>query len=134
VLFGAINKDQSASAPAVWQNELYWLLVVAVGLLATHVARMQSAETWLGLISPFVATVGDVFMAISGNTSHIAGAPVVAAHDAANREKSLEAPVGRAGRGYGRSAAAPRSRVDERLIFLLRLTAKRGHRYRQPQD
>jgi len=64
-LFGAINKEQSTSAPAVWQNELYWLLVVAVVLLATHIARMQSAETWLGLISPFVATAGDVFMAVA---------------------------------------------------------------------
>jgi len=61
-LFAAINKEQSTSA---WQNELYWLLVVAVVLLATHIARMQSAETWLGLISPFVATAGDVFMAVA---------------------------------------------------------------------
>jgi len=67
-LFGAINKERSASAPAIWQNELYWLLVVAVVLLATHVARMQSVETWLGLISPFVATAGDVLMAIALGT------------------------------------------------------------------
>lgn len=67
-LFGAINKERSASAPAVWQNELYWLAVVAVVLLATHVARMQSVETWLGLVSPFVATAGDVLMAIGLGT------------------------------------------------------------------
>jgi uncharacterized membrane protein HdeD (DUF308 family) len=65
VLFGDINKERSASAPALWRAELYWLLVIAVVLLATHVARMQSSETWLGLISPFVATAGDVFMAIA---------------------------------------------------------------------
>jgi uncharacterized membrane protein HdeD (DUF308 family) len=64
-LFGDINKERSASAPALWQAELYWLLVIAVVLLATHVARMQSGKTWLGSISPFVATAGDVFMAIA---------------------------------------------------------------------
>ena len=67
-LFGTINKERSASAPAVWQNEVYWLVLVAVVLLVTHVARMQSAETWLGLISPFVATAGDLLMAIGLGT------------------------------------------------------------------
>jgi hypothetical protein len=33
-------------------------------LFATHLGRMQSSDTWLGLISPFVATAGDVFMAV----------------------------------------------------------------------
>jgi len=64
-LLGTLNAERSASAPAVRQIDIYWLLVIAIVLLATHVARMQSADTWLGLISPFVATAGDVFMAVA---------------------------------------------------------------------
>ena len=43
--------------------EAYWLLVAGVILFATHLSRMQSSDTWLGVISPFVATAGDAFMA-----------------------------------------------------------------------
>jgi hypothetical protein len=67
-LFGDLNKERSASAPAIWRTDMNWLLVVAVVLLATHVARMRSADTWLGLISPLVATAGDVIMAIALGT------------------------------------------------------------------
>ena len=64
-LFGTTSALRSASAPAVWQVEMYWLLVAGIVLFAIHVARMQSYDTWLGLISPFVATAGDLLMAIA---------------------------------------------------------------------
>ena len=44
--------------------EGYWLLVAGLVLFATHLGRMQSSDTWLGLVSPFVATAGDIFMAV----------------------------------------------------------------------
>ena len=62
--FGALFARRAASGPAVWRAEGYWLLVVGLVLFATHLGRMQSIDTWLGLISPFVATAGDVVMAV----------------------------------------------------------------------
>lgn len=64
-LFGRIGERLSASRAEVWQAEIYWMSVVGAVLLAIHLGRMQSADTWLGLISPFVATAGDVIMAIA---------------------------------------------------------------------
>ena len=61
--FGAMSARRAASRSAVRQMEGCWLLVAGVVLFATHLGRMQSSDTWLGLISPFVATAGDVFMA-----------------------------------------------------------------------
>ena len=43
---------------------LHWLTAVVVVLFGTHIGRMQSGDTWLGLISPFVATAGDFLMAL----------------------------------------------------------------------
>lgn len=63
-LFGAAIANRAASAPAVARIELYWLLVAGLVLFATHLGRMQSGDTWLGLVSPFVATAGDALMAI----------------------------------------------------------------------
>ena len=62
--FGAASARRAASRPAMRQAEGYWLLVAGIVLFATHLGRMQSSDTWLGLISPFVATAGDVFMAV----------------------------------------------------------------------
>lgn len=63
-LFSEIRARRSASASDVRQAEIQWLLVIGLVLFVTHVARMQSYDTWLGLISPFVATAGDAVMAI----------------------------------------------------------------------
>ena len=41
-----------------------WLFVAGTVLFVTHLARMQSSDSWLGLISPFVATAGDALMAV----------------------------------------------------------------------
>ncbi|MEJ2653427.1 MAG: metallophosphoesterase [Gammaproteobacteria bacterium] len=64
-LFSAIGARQSASSDDVWHANIYWLLVVGLVLFATHLSRMQSADTWLGLISPFVATTGDILMSVA---------------------------------------------------------------------
>jgi uncharacterized membrane protein HdeD (DUF308 family) len=62
-LFATINMRRSQNSRNIWQVEVYWLLVIGVVLFTIHLGRMQSNDTWLGLISPFVATAGDVFMA-----------------------------------------------------------------------
>jgi 3',5'-cyclic AMP phosphodiesterase CpdA len=64
-LLGAMTARYSASIADVRRVEAYWLLVAGVALFATHLGRMQSADTWLGLVSPFVATAGDIIMAVA---------------------------------------------------------------------
>jgi hypothetical protein len=61
-LLGTINAARAVSAAVTIQTELYWLAVATLVLFVTHLARMQSADTWLGLVSPFVATAGDFLM------------------------------------------------------------------------
>ena len=61
-LLGAVNASRVASSTFVNQTELYWLVVVLLVLFVTHLVRMRSADTWLGLISPFVAMLGDIVM------------------------------------------------------------------------
>lgn len=62
-LFAATQDRLDASAAAVRQREIYWLVVCGLILFILHLSRMQSTQTWLGLISPQVAMVGDIFMA-----------------------------------------------------------------------
>jgi len=64
-LFSAIGARQSASGGGVLQENMYWLLVVGLVLFATHLSRMESTDTWLGLISPLVATIGDILMSVA---------------------------------------------------------------------
>jgi len=64
-LFAATNDRLAASAPTIRQTEFYWLLICGLVLVVIHLSRMQSTQTWLGLVSPLVATLGDAFMAIA---------------------------------------------------------------------
>ena len=64
-LLGTVGKLRSASVAVVATVEAHWLLVLGVVLFAIHLGRMQSTDTWLGLVSPFVATAGDALMAIA---------------------------------------------------------------------
>ena len=63
-LFAGGIASRAASAPVVGRVELQWLMVVGAVLFVIHLARMESSDTWLGLISPVVATAGDVLMAV----------------------------------------------------------------------
>ena len=62
-LFAATQDRLAANAAAIRQREIYWLIVCGLILFILHLSRMQSTQTWLGLISPQVAMVGDIFMA-----------------------------------------------------------------------
>lgn len=64
-IFGEANAAYNATIASVRRAELYWLLVAGLVLFVIHLSRMQSADTWLGLISPVVATAGDLLMAIA---------------------------------------------------------------------
>src|SRR4051812_23277088 len=61
--FGAMRSLWVAREPAVRRAEGQWFFVAGAVLFVTHLARMQSSDTWLGLISPFIATIGDALMA-----------------------------------------------------------------------
>lgn len=61
-LFEDIAGRRTLTGPVVRDNELQWFAITAFVLLAIHFARMQSRDTWLGMISPIVATAGDLIM------------------------------------------------------------------------
>lgn len=63
-LFSEIRMRLEAGAAAVRQTEIHWLMVCSLILFVVHLSRMRSGETWLGLISPVVATAGDALMAL----------------------------------------------------------------------
>src|SRR5262245_7469633 len=59
---------QSAAAGR-WRDirvsDIEMLLTLVAVFFAIHLGRMQTAESWLGLVSPFVASAGDVLMSIA---------------------------------------------------------------------
>ncbi len=63
-LFGVVRERRVASEAAVRQSEIYWFLAIAIVLFVVHLGRMQSGDTWLGLVSPLVAIFGDIVMAL----------------------------------------------------------------------
>ncbi|HZN31693.1 MAG TPA: metallophosphoesterase [Xanthobacteraceae bacterium] len=46
-------------------TDIELLLTLVAVFFAIHLGRMQTAESWLGIVSPFVATAGDVLMSIA---------------------------------------------------------------------
>jgi uncharacterized membrane protein HdeD (DUF308 family) len=44
--------------------DLAWILTLVVTLMAIHIGRMESEWTLAGLLSPFVALIGDLFVAL----------------------------------------------------------------------
>ena len=96
----------AASAPAVRQVEGYWLLVAGIVLFATHLGRMQSSDTWLGLISP-VRRHGRrrLHGGPAWGLSDVAAAAVLATIDPPTRAEGLAATALGARRAYERVAA-----------------------------
>lgn len=63
-LFATIGGRILSSSPTVRQTELHWFLISFLVLFVIHLSRMQSSQTWLGLVSPLVAVVGDMVMSV----------------------------------------------------------------------
>ncbi len=63
-LFAQTRARLARSAPATRRADVYWLATIGLVLFFTHVARMRTTDTWLGIASPFVATFGDIIMAV----------------------------------------------------------------------
>ena len=64
-LFKQTRERIASSAEPVRRTEYAWFAAVAALFFAIHLGRMQSGSTWLGLISPFVATAGDIGMTVA---------------------------------------------------------------------
>ena len=47
------------------RNDIELVLMLAIVFFAIHLGRMPTADTWLGIVSPFVATVGDFLMTLA---------------------------------------------------------------------
>lgn len=63
-LFKDIGARLDSGAATARRVEVRWLLVFGLIMFIVHVVRMQSDQTWLGLVSPVVATIGDILMAV----------------------------------------------------------------------
>ncbi|HWI17477.1 MAG TPA: DUF308 domain-containing protein, partial [Vicinamibacterales bacterium] len=63
-IIGFIHRD--AIAQASWRTpmEFYWSVIFVVVFFAIHVGRLDSEWTWLGMITPAAATLGDIVAAL----------------------------------------------------------------------
>jgi hypothetical protein len=63
--FVRLHADIDSAASAVRATNLLWMLTLGGVFLAIHVGRMPTSDTVLGIVSPFVATVGDILMTLA---------------------------------------------------------------------
>lgn len=63
-VIGFIHRE--AQSEAVWRTptDFYWSVIFVVVFFAIHVGRLDADWTWLGMITPAAATLGDVVAAL----------------------------------------------------------------------
>ena len=62
--FARLRAETDSAAQTVRTTDLMWMLTLGGVFLAIHVGRMPISDTLLGIISPFVATAGDLLMTL----------------------------------------------------------------------
>jgi hypothetical protein len=62
--FARLHSENEAAAPTVLATDLMWMLTLGLVFLAIHFGRMPTSDTLLGIISPVVATGGDLLMTL----------------------------------------------------------------------
>jgi uncharacterized membrane protein HdeD (DUF308 family) len=62
--FSRLQQEIDNAAPAVRSTTLLWMLTLVGVFFAIHAGRMPTSDTVLGMISPVVATIGDVLMTV----------------------------------------------------------------------
>jgi uncharacterized membrane protein HdeD (DUF308 family) len=62
--FARLRVEADSTAPTVRDADLMWMLTLGGVFLAIHLGRMPTADSLLGMVSPFVATVGDLLMTL----------------------------------------------------------------------
>jgi uncharacterized membrane protein HdeD (DUF308 family) len=62
--FAQLRAKGDSAASALRTADLVWMLTLAGVFLAIHIGRMPTSDGVLGVISPFVATTGDIIMTL----------------------------------------------------------------------
>ena len=60
-----LNSDPDRRLAGLRRNDVELILMLAAVFFAVHLGRMPTAESWLGMVSPFVATAGDILMTLT---------------------------------------------------------------------
>jgi len=60
-LFAALRQRALARWRDIQRSDLMWIIAITVVFFAIHIGRMPTSNSWLGFLSPFVATGGDLF-------------------------------------------------------------------------
>ncbi|HEX4913397.1 MAG TPA: metallophosphoesterase [Vicinamibacterales bacterium] len=63
-IIGFIHREAIADAVSRAPTDLYWSAIFVLVFFAIHVGRLDAEWTWLGLLSPAVATLGDIAAAL----------------------------------------------------------------------
>jgi uncharacterized membrane protein HdeD (DUF308 family) len=62
--FAALRQHLLARSKDVQRSDLMWIIAITLVFFAIHAGRMPTSNSWLGLLSPFVATGGDLFLTL----------------------------------------------------------------------
>ncbi len=63
-IIGFIHREARADATSRAPTDFYWSLIFVVVFFAIHVGRLDAEWSWLGMLSPAVATLGDIVAAL----------------------------------------------------------------------
>jgi uncharacterized membrane protein HdeD (DUF308 family) len=63
-IIGFIHREAIADAASRAPTDFYWSVIFLVLFFAIHVGRLDSEWTWLGMLTPAAATLGDVVAAL----------------------------------------------------------------------
>jgi uncharacterized membrane protein HdeD (DUF308 family) len=111
-IIGFIHREAIADAASRSPTDLYWSVVFVVLCFAIHVGRVQAEWTWLGMLTPAVATLGDIVAALA--------IAVVVLYPAAVLWQFLTRPAER---------AVWRRMLDDRSPVALQRWSERGLRF-----
>jgi hypothetical protein len=62
--FAAVHQRVLARSKDIQRSDLMWIIAITLVFFAIHVGRMPTSNSWLGFLSPFVATGGDLFLTL----------------------------------------------------------------------
>ncbi len=63
-IIGFIHREAMADAASRAPTDFYWSVIFVVVFFAIHVGRLDAEWTWLGMLSPAAATLGDIVAAL----------------------------------------------------------------------
>jgi uncharacterized membrane protein HdeD (DUF308 family)/3',5'-cyclic AMP phosphodiesterase CpdA len=63
-IIGFMHREARADAASRAPTDFYWSVIFVVVFFAIHVGRLDAEWTWLGMLSPAAATLGDIVAAL----------------------------------------------------------------------